>query len=112
MYLGLTELMVTDDVKAPGTVAWRAVTNFGGTGGVQQFAVAIGDSDRLWAVHDWTELWTTTNGTSPSPTWVQLTRPPGGGVLTCLAVDPRDPSRVFVGLSGFLSSRLWNSTGS
>ncbi|MEZ5963013.1 MAG: hypothetical protein R3F56_04115 [Planctomycetota bacterium] len=112
LYLGLNELMVTDNVKAPGTVTWRPVTTFGDTEGVQQFAVAIGDSDRVWAVHDWQELWFTANGTSSSPSWVQLTPPPGNAGITCLAVDPRDPSRVFVGLSGFVPTRLWNSTGS
>lgn len=53
------------------------------------------------------KLWKTTNGTAASPTFTEITGTLPDRYYSYIAVDPVDPNRVLVALSGFGTSHLY-----
>jgi len=77
------------------------------SGVVMYIAIAPGDSNRIYTGSDRGEVWMTTDG---GTTWKQINS--GSPSLpnrsiTSIAVDPNNPSRIFVGLSGTGTGHLW-----
>lgn len=55
------------------------------------------------------KLWKTTNATSASPTFTEITGTLPDRYYSSIEVDPTDPNRLFVTLSGFGSSHVYMS---
>jgi photosystem II stability/assembly factor-like uncharacterized protein len=110
---GGTSLWRSTNVKALVPV-WTAIKT--GTGSlISALAVAPGNSDIIWVGHNNGDVYATTNGTAPTPTWVR--KDVGSPNLpnrfcTRITIDPFDFTRVYTTFGGFSSDNVYRTTDS
>ena len=115
MLVGGKSLWRSNDVKAP-TPAWTNIKTFTGSANLDNItaiAVAGGNSDVIWVGQRGGAIWTTTNGTTATPTWTKVsTVAMPVRRVTRLVVDPLVPARVYACFGGFAADNLWVTTDS
>lgn len=109
---GGTQLWRTNNAKAePGNmVSWSSIKPSIGSP-ISAIAVAKGNSDIVWVGHNNGQIFKTTNGTSPNPTWTPvdnnaLVNPLPDRYIGRILVDPGNSEKVFVGIGGFEANNL------
>ncbi|MEO6593243.1 MAG: hypothetical protein ABIP94_00650, partial [Planctomycetota bacterium] len=75
-------------------------------------AVALGNSDVVWAAHNDGEIHRTSNGTAAAPAWT-LVDGAGGQLpdrwVSSIAIDPSNHQRVIVSFMGYTPDNLWET---
>ena len=75
--------------------------------------VAQGNSDLIFAGHNNGQIWYTTDGTADNPTWTRIDNAGGGAPparwVSRIAIDPANPSRIYVAYMGWEPDNLWTS---
>jgi photosystem II stability/assembly factor-like uncharacterized protein len=112
MYVGANSLWMTNNVREF-TPTWTAIKPPTGTKSDGRFISAIAvyakDSNTVWTGHNGGGLYKSTNAQSAAPTWVQISGVPAA-TINRVTIDPDNPNRVWVALSGFSSQRVWATT--
>lgn len=113
MLVGANSLWVTNDVKAFAPT-WSVIKPPIAAGTSRLFIRAIAvhqrDSNIVWVGHNGGQVWKTENGLAAQPTWTRV----GGNVLPAssverVTIDPDNPNRVWISLSGFAPNRIWQT---
>lgn len=113
MLVGANSLWVTNDVKAF-TPAWSVIKSPIAAGSSRLFIRAVAvhqrDSNIIWVGHNGGQVWKTDNGLAAQPAWTRV----GASVLPAsnverVTIDPDNPNRVWVSLSGFTPNRIWQT---
>jgi hypothetical protein len=110
MLAGANSLWVTDAVK--GTPAWHAIkAPVGGDDFVSAIAVQPGNSNVVWVGHNKGEVFRTSNAFAAVPDWTRV----GGFSIPArqvqrITVDPSNPNRVIVAVTGFSPNDVWQTT--
>ena len=77
---------------------------------ISTMAVAKGNSDVIWVGHNHGDIYMTTNGRSSSPTWRKVdSRAMPERWVGRIAIDERDPKRVYVGFMGYHGDNVWRT---
>jgi hypothetical protein len=111
MLVGANSLWVTDAVK--GTPAWRAIKpplpateDY-----INAIAVQPGNGAVVWVGHNNGEVFRSTNAFAAVPDWTRV------GALSIparrvqrITIDPVNPNRVIVALTGFVANDVWQTT--
>ena len=119
LLLGGNSLWRTDDVKTPTDYvntttgpSWSAIKAATGSY-INTIAIAKNNSDIVWVGHNNGNVYMTTNGTSPSPTWTQVdnnaTALPNRAA-TRIVIDSGNANNVFVSFGGFNGNNVWRTT--
>ncbi len=99
------------NAKAPAPT-WAVIRS--GTSGnpISAIAVAPGHSNLIWVGYNNGDVYTTTTGTSATPTWTQVdTNGVGlpGRYVARITLDPADANRAFVTFGGFSAGNVWGT---
>jgi len=112
---GGLSLWRTNDAKTPNTPSsgpsWESIKDPIGTPGteISALAVALGDSETIWAGHANGALFRTSNGTAGSPTWEPVSSGsfPPQRYCTRITIDRTQKDVVFVAFGGYTRGNLW-----
>jgi photosystem II stability/assembly factor-like uncharacterized protein len=80
---------------------------------ISAIAIAPGNSDIIWVGYNDGEVYATTDGTDPTPTWTQKNvGTPGlpSRLCTRIAIDPNNENQVYATFGGFSSGNVWRTT--
>ncbi len=99
--------------RVAGLVCGQAPNGSDAANNIGAIAVAPGNSDVIWVGHNNGDVFTTSNGTSPTPNWTQIST--GGAPLprrfvTRFAIDPNDSKTVYVTFGGYSAGNVWKTT--
>ncbi|HZT73921.1 MAG TPA: hypothetical protein VE996_09745 [Terriglobales bacterium] len=97
----------------PGSLVWTKVTNFGcATTPITAVAADPNNANIAWFATLNGGLEMTSNLMSGSPTWTSMTAPlnMSGGPISSVAINPVDPSVVYLGVQGFGGGHVFKTT--
>jgi hypothetical protein len=110
MLAGANSLWATDAAK--GTPAWHAIKPplAGAEDFINAIAVQPANGAVIWVGHNNGEVFRTANGFAPVPDWTRM----GAFTLPArrvqrITIDPANPSRVIVALTGFVANNVWQT---
>jgi len=92
LYVGSTNVRKTTD----GMQSWETVSNLGG-GNINNLAIAQSDAGYIYATKS-SNIWRTKNGGN---SWKQINEGLPNLSISYVAVNPNDPEKIVVSLSGF-----------
>ena len=103
---------MTDNAKDP-TPTWRTIkapyTGAQADNYINAIAVAAGNSAAIWVGHNFGQVFKTTDGLSPTPTWSLMPGLPANRRVQSIMVDSADPNHVIVAYTGFNPLNLWET---
>ena len=107
---GAAELWVTDDAKAadPSWTSKKAAIS--GNESISAIAVEPGNSDVIYVGHDDGSVYKTSDGTTATPNWTDISGTLPSRRVLRLAVAPLNNQIVYATFSGYNSDNLWKST--
>jgi PKD repeat protein len=106
MLAGGSSLWRSTNVKntTPTWTAIKASTN----SPISAIAVAPGNSSVIFVGHNSGAIYVTTNGTDPSPTWVQRNSGLPGRTCTSIAISP-NPGAAYATFGGYNPGNVWKT---
>lgn len=127
MLVGCRSLWKSTNVRTSSNPSWisikPAIGREGGDGGYNHFeenspfnistiTIDHADSNRIFVGYNNGQIWYTSNGTNPAPTWSRIDNL--GSTLPArwvsnLAIDPQDPARIYASFMGYEPDNLWTS---
>jgi hypothetical protein len=107
MLAGGNSLWRSVNVKAA-SPTWASI-KAGNNDYISAIAVAPGNSDLIWVGHNSGAIYSTTNGTSATPTWVQRNTGLPGRTCTRIAITPGNSNKVYAVFMGYSSGNVWRT---
>lgn len=103
IYVGFEDVWKTTDMGD----SWKKISSLRLTKKIRSMAIAPSDNKTLY-ISDFTNFLKTTNGGS---TWTSLAKklPNTDNAVTSIAVDDKDPRRLWITLGGFDSNKVFQS---
>lgn len=109
---GGASLWRTNDAKTPNTNAagpsWALIGN-PSPGLISAIAIAKGNSDLIWIGYQNGDVYFTTNGTTPAPSWTRVDTGLPNRYCTRITIDPTNANRVYVTFGGFTPDNVWRT---
>jgi len=117
---GGLSLWRTNDSKSPNTTTagpkWAEIKSPIGSEvrkhAISTIAIAPQRPDLIWVGHNDGSLFKTDNGTAERPAWSRVGQGAGLPRRYChwIAIDPRDPQRVYATFGGYHAGNVWKTT--